>query len=329
LIHEFVQEYCGGPQVHSVDVQPLAGGLEVPGVSLVRVLHRDGTEAGSFVLKPMSGDAIREYNLHSALQRLDCGSTAPKILGSRYDSAGHLYVFLEWIAAAERWPWSRREPAAMVLNQLARVHRCDLAGLSEHLTGWNYDAELARSAAKTVELYGQMFNSGFRIGQRPMLRPLERVCNAVGAIRAQTIHFSGGLSLLHGDAHPGNVVMRDQNGNREAVLLDWGRARAGSPLEDVMSWLQSLGFWEPHARRIQDCLLRDYRRACGLDDSLTPAYRSACWLAGACNGMAGALRYHLTVAADAQRDPETRRVSSMAAADWLRIVRRADAVWRG
>ena len=206
-------------------------------------------------------------------------------------------------------------------------HGCDLTSVTSLLHDWNYNAELEASAAATVELYGNLFNSSFRIGERPMLRPQERTAAAVAAMRNQAVQCTG-AALLHGDVHPGNAVLREHNGEHEAVLLDWGRARVGSPLEDVMSWLHSLGFWEPAARRIHDMLLIEYRRASGLSDGLTPAFRSAAWLAGACNGMAGALRYHLAIAADPRCDPETRWTSSLAAGDWLRIVRRADAIWR-
>jgi aminoglycoside phosphotransferase (APT) family kinase protein len=147
-------------------------------------------------------------------------------------------------------------------------------------------------------------------------------------MRAGAARFTGGV-LLHGDVHPGNAMVRTAAGGRpQAVLLDWGRARTGSPLEDVMSWLHSLGFWEPSARRIHDTLLTRYLHARGLTDGLSSDLRAACWIAGACNAMAGALRYHLAVAADEERDPVERWKSSNAAADWLRIIRRADTVWR-
>jgi hypothetical protein len=114
------------------------------------------------------------------------------------------------------------------------------------------------------------------------------------------------------------------------VLLDWGRARVGSPLEDVASWLQSLGFWEPEARRRHDTLLRRYLVARGLPRHLGPEVRDAYWLAAASNGLAGALRYHLAVIDGWSQPTAARRAHSVrAAADWLRVIRRADAYWRG
>jgi hypothetical protein len=118
------------------------------------------------------------------------------------------------------------------------------------------------------------------------------------------------------------------------VLLDWGRARIGAPLEDVSSWLQSLGFWEPEARRRHDTLLRRYLTCRGGPDRLDRGLRDAYWLAGACNALAGALRYQVAVA-DGWRRPAARAravaaraVAARAARDALRVVRRADACWR-
>jgi aminoglycoside phosphotransferase (APT) family kinase protein len=325
LMHDFIVEFArsvyGSSIGSDITVEPLRGGLESAGVSLVRVQEH------AFVLKPMPGDAVREYELHLALQTMDCGAAAPRILGARRDDAGLLYVLLEWIPAIDPWPWDRAEYAGLVLEQLAGVHACDANSVSTLLSEWDYDRQLSDSAASTVDLYAHLFTSGFRVTRRPMRRALERVGMSITAMRRQAIAFTGS-SLLHGDVHPGNTVVRDGAGAPQAVLLDWGRARLGSPLEDVMSWLHSLAFREPNARRIHDSLLARYRRACGFRDAISPDFREACWLAAACNAMAGALRYHLSVGGDPERDPVERWDASCAAADWLRIVRRADAVWR-
>ena len=104
------------------------------------------------------------------------------------------------------------------------------------------------------------------------------------------------MAVLHGDVHSGNVVVRVQEGAERVVLLDWARARLGSPLEDVSSWLQSLGYWEFEARRRHDTLLRRYLAARGLSTHLGREVRDVYWFAGACNVLAGALRYQLLAA---------------------------------
>jgi aminoglycoside phosphotransferase (APT) family kinase protein len=159
-----------------------------------------------------------------------------------------------------------------------------------------------------------------------MLKTVERAVETLPAMR-QALASAHPLCVLHGDAHAGNVVVCPGDPPR-IVLLDWGRARMGSPLEDVSSWLQSLGFWEWEVRRRHDSLLRSYLLARGWDDRLTPELRSLYWFAAASNALAGALRYHLAVANDPDRGEWDRYQSAKAAQDWLRMIRRADVAWR-
>jgi aminoglycoside phosphotransferase (APT) family kinase protein len=119
--------------------------------------------------------------------------------------------------------------------------------------------------------------------------------------------------------------MRRRGSGCEPVLFDWGRARVGSPLEDVSSWLQVLGRWEPEAKRRHDTLLAHYLAARGLTASLTRSLRDAYWLAGASNALAGALLYHLATSVRPDISDQERWLARVAAADWLRVVRRADA----
>jgi aminoglycoside phosphotransferase (APT) family kinase protein len=99
--------------------------------------------------------------------------------------------------------------------------------------------------------------------------------------------------IVHGDMHPGNVLLRRQGRKLVPVFLDWVRVRLGSPMEDVSSWLQSLGYWEPDARRRHDTLLKRYLEASGRGSTLSSSVREHYGLAGASNALAGALRYHL------------------------------------
>jgi aminoglycoside phosphotransferase (APT) family kinase protein len=156
-----------------------------------------------------------------------------------------------------------------------------------------------------------------------MSRTLERAAAALPEMRHQ-LFTAYGRTLIHGDAHPGNVLLR----RGTALLIDWGRARAGSPLEDVSSWVQTLGVWEPEARRGHDTLLARYVRARDLGHGLDGHLRQAHWIAGASNALAGALRYHLFVISDRSQTPRRRVDSWRAVAHWLRIIRRADACWR-
>ena len=157
-----------------------------------------------------------------------------------------------------------------------------------------------------------------------MLRPLERLLSSLPRLRRE-LFTAAGTAVLHGDAHPGNVIVK----GIRIILLDWGRTRIGSPLEDVSSWVHSLGLWEPAARVKHDALLKRYLSARGHSSSgLSQSFRDACILAGACNALAGALRYHLAVIGDRESSDRQKWDSHRAAADWLRILRRADMCFR-
>ena len=158
---------------------------------------------------------------------------------------------------------------------------------------------------------------------------LRRLVRSLPAIRRHLLTAEPfGTAVIHGDVHTGNVLMRTRGGGQQAVFLDWGRARLGSPLEDVSSWLQSLGYWEPEAGRRHDTLLRRYLRARGYPEELGRELRDAYWLAAACNVLSGALRYHLALVHGwGASTPRMRAAAVRAARDALRIIRRADACW--
>ena len=107
-----------------------------------------------------------------------------------------------------------------------------------------------------------------------------------------------------------------------------GARSDGSPLEDVASWLQSLGFWEPAVKRKHDTLLGAYLRARGLPARPSRAIRDVYWLASASNCLAGALGYHLHMAANHASTSRERVAAVHAAGDCMRVIRRADACWR-
>jgi aminoglycoside phosphotransferase (APT) family kinase protein len=198
------------------------------------------------------------------------------------------------------------------------------------LAQWDYEAELAASARATLDLYAQVVRSADLAPLRPVGPALRRTVAVLPEMRRQlTVGGPLAVAVLHGDAHSGNAVIHTIGGHEQAVLLDWGRARLGSPLEDVSSWLQSLGFWEPVARQRHDTLLRRYLAARGLSTVLSRGLRDAYWLAAASNTLAGALRYHLAVAAGWTAAPSRARAEAVRAArDYLRVIRRADAIWR-
>jgi aminoglycoside phosphotransferase (APT) family kinase protein len=238
-------------------------------------------------------------------------------------------LYLEWISAWRRWPWREIGCAGLVLEQLAHIHSAlPSTGFPATLASWDYDTELVWSGQATLELFEWISHHQEISSMRRKLKPLERIVAGLPEIRRQLRSAWGPATVLHGDAHSGNVMIRQQGRSKQALLLDWGRTRLGSPLEDVCCWLQSLGFWEPEARRRHDSLLQHYLAVRGLSTRLGTTLREQYWLASACNGLAGALRYHLSIAADEDRPARRRERAAGAARDWLRIVHRADAFWR-
>lgn len=319
VVTRFAAEHFGpGVQVKMV---PLRGGLETPGIIRADVRKRSAL-IGSFVAKPLSGTSARELHVYRLLGQTEHKRIAPELLGwCAGEERGH--IFLEWVAGQDRWPWRNFESSAMVIEQLASLHNASTESIKTALADWDYETELRESAYSTLETYNRMFFRRRSPAGRPMAAALARTIEALPRLRRQLMAFTG-ATLLHGDAHPGNVVLTRGN----ALLLDWGRARVGSALEDVCSWVHSVSFWEPEAKRRHDSLLRRYLLARGLPGVLSREFRDACSLAGASNALSGALQYHLAVLEDPGRPRRAKEDSSRAAADWLRLIRRADACFR-
>jgi aminoglycoside phosphotransferase (APT) family kinase protein len=251
----------------------------------------------------------------------------PRLLGSDRIRADLSYMYIEWVRSAQPWPWRNTGYSEALITRLAGVHSLRAESLKAAIPKWDYEADLLRSAQQTLEVYSDAALAGTAPGSRPMLRTLERVAATLPAMRV-ALHSAHPQAFLHGDVHAGNAVLHRDGEQPELILLDWGRARFGSPLEDIASWLQSLGYWEYEVRRRHDTLFRHYLEARNLPDRFTPELRNLYWFAASSNALAGALRYHLTVMGDPERTRHEQSASAGAVIDWLRIIRRADACWR-
>jgi aminoglycoside phosphotransferase (APT) family kinase protein len=294
------------------------------GIARVDV-HRRKKLLYSFVAKPFADETSRELHVYRLLTSTrQFAHLLPALLGWMFTGRNRGYTFLEWVPAEHPWPWQDLRSSSAVLEELAELHSCDPSENVHHAAAnWDYEQELTESAHRTLAEYRRLFASnGGRPGNRPMLRALERLLAALPKVRRELLAFTG-TALLHGDVHTGNVILTSCDANPRPVFIDWARARLGSPLEDVASWVHSLGLWEPEVRRRHDTLLKCYLAARGSSMKLSGSFREACILAGACNALAGALRYHLSVIECCGGEESYR-----AAADWLRIVRRADMCLR-
>jgi hypothetical protein len=310
--------------------QRLRGGLEASSVARIVAGYRDrhGRRCTvSLVMKRVAGAASREALLYERLVVPRAGEFAPRLLGVDRTGSGRATLYLEAVTRARAWPWRSTAASLSVLASIARLHAASPAAAALHaLRAWDYDTELLRVARSTADrLDALRRHPELRFLAAPR-RAARRLVENLSELRRELLGFAPlGATAIHGDLHPGNAVLRRDAS--QVVLLDWGRARIGSPLEDVSSWLLSLGGWEPEVRRRHDTLFGGYLSARGLDRRLTPPLRGAYWLAGASNALSGALLHHLTVTSDSRATPRQRAVAARAAFGWGRVLRRAAAWW--
>jgi aminoglycoside phosphotransferase (APT) family kinase protein len=308
------------PDLLQVTLEPLGGGLES---TVVRAhLAIDGGSRGMpsrLVIKALPPGGEREAFVYETLWRHVPDPPAVRVLG-RQPTAQGTHLYLEDAQPAALWPWSDTAVAADVCRVLARLHD---AAPPARAFAWDYESELSRSAAATLELAARVREpDGRRCWRR--LGDLRRVVAALPRLRG---HLGRGpLTAIHGDMHPGNVIIRPAGRATAVLLIDWARARIGSPFEDIASWLHSLGCWEPQARRRHDWLMRTYLESRRRVRPFDAAARRDYWFASASNGLAGAIRYHLAVAGDEAVAAPARRQSRQALAAWTRVVRRAAAL---
>lgn len=304
-----------------VVVRPLGGGLE-SNVSLASVAagRQPRSLPRRLVVKELRGEFRREAGVYRRLWEHLVRPPAARALG--LEAVGDAeYLYLENVPASSGWPWSDSKLSAGVCRELARLH--DARGLHSSIFDWGYERELAGSADSTLwtALHArdeQQARYWRRAGD------LRRVVAALPLMRQRL--FASGVAVIHGDVHPGNVILRAGRGAPRVVLIDWGRARLGSPLEDVASWLHSLGCWEPEARRRHDTLLRAYLDSRGTPRPIAGELRRDYWYASASNGLAGAIRYHLAVLWDRHAAPQRHDESWRALRAWERVIRRAAAL---
>jgi aminoglycoside phosphotransferase (APT) family kinase protein len=303
-----------------VTLLPLRGGLEsaVVQASVRWSARRRSAGPRRFVIKELRGAQRREAAVY---QELWDGTDRPptaRVLGMDCVGDAH-YLFLEEIRPPSSWPWGQTDMATAVCRVLAKLHDTPRRQMGA-FGGWDYEAELAQSARDTLDVarFAQD-TAGGRFWNR--MGDLRRVVAALPAFRAEIL--AADATGIHGDMHPGNVIMARSRGRARVVLIDWARARIGSALEDVACWLHSLGCWEAEARRRHDTLLRSYLDARKVPVPITSELRRRYWLASASNGLAGAIRYHLAVLGDARSTERMQADSRRALPSWERVIQRA------
>lgn len=299
---DYVRRLLGNPSGgFDLEATPLRGGLVADAVTRVTARYADADgrrQSRAFVVKVLSGAAVREAVVYEHLAGSDAGAFAPALLAVHRHEDGRCSLYLEAVRPSVRWPWRDVEAARGATRVLAGLHAITPpAGLAATPSDWDYEAELVASASWSLEFVEAAYRDNALEEFRGYMHPLRRVVRELGPMRAHLLGFAPlPPTLIHGDVHPGNVMVRRHGGKDVPVLLDWGRARVGSPLEDVTSWLQSLSYWEPQAMRRHDTLFAEYLSARGMPTRRDAGLRRAYWLAAASNVLAGALRYHVHMA---------------------------------
>jgi Phosphotransferase enzyme family len=316
----------------SLDMRPLRGGLESAAVARVSARWTQPTGRASsmtFVAKRLEGDAQREAELYRVHLQTEA-ELAPRLIGVEKVGPTTTYLYLEYVRQSRAWPWREMAPTTGVLARLAALHTNTSEAVQAIGAAWDYEFTLADQAALTLAAFERAIRTPELSHLRKYGPSLRRVVGSVPELRRELLDLQPfGRALLHGDVHSRNVVLRAKGGAEQAVFIDWGRARIGSPLEDVSSWLESLGCWEHEVRRRHDTLLRGYLVARGLPSTLERSLRDAYWLASVSNTLSGALHYHLLAAMDQTGRTQRERQTSVAAARaHLRVIRRADSLWR-
>ncbi len=316
------------PHLARLEVDSLLGGLVSSCVQGVRVRKADDPRDGlllGFVVKELRGTASREAVIYERLAPHARG-LGPALLGiERADDRAYLY--LERVESEPNWPWSDTTLAELLLAKLAHFHACSFDWSPVDDGELDRELELAAATTLATACYFARVTGDARV--RGGLPALRRLVADLPQLRRWLID-SGPLptSVIHGDVHPGNVLIGKCDGRPDPLLVDWARTRRGSPLEDVSSFIQWLAFWEYNAMRRHDSLLRTYLRARGIHSPPSMAIRDAYWMAGAINSCSGALTYHLSIAMDPELPADQRETSTRAAHHCIRIIRRADRVQR-
>jgi hypothetical protein len=204
----FIERHYEGT-LQMLQLRPLRGGLQAAGVFRVQAQLRGRTgrlHSVQFVVKLVHAEACRELALYRALQVNAAEALAPRLLGVEHIGAASL-LFLEWVRPVQRWPWRDTHTASLVLGRLAQLHQW--AWLSEPAVGlaWDYDHALHQSGHATLQELRRVVYD-LRLTQWGGTVPMiQRLLEALPEMR-RVLLAAAPQVWIHGDVHPGNVVMR-------------------------------------------------------------------------------------------------------------------------
>ena len=187
----------------------------------------------------------------------------PTSYGSAFDPlTGRYLVILEVLPAEQcRFPDTLHpldaDDASLVLERLAQLHATFWdrlpAGTGTGPLGWLYTASADSASLLTGPL---LKTSARRIAERSDI-PVQHGQFIDENYRAVArLIDTGPHTVMHGDAHPGNVYFR----NGEAGLLDWQAVRRGHPSRELAYTLIT-SMTTADRRAVQRDLLDGYRKS--------------------------------------------------------------------
>ena len=224
----FTERHYGRP-LQTIRLHPLRGGLQAAGVFRVQAQLRRPTgrlHPVQFVVKLAHGELRRECAVYRTLEAQRAAALAPRLLDVMHAGATTL-LFLEWVRPVCRWPWRDIHAAAQVLVRLARLHQRPWEMEAQEMTPWGYDHALHQSAQATLETLQRVIREQGATPWQAAVPMAKRLVAALPEIRRALLATSFHTSWIHGDMHPGNVILRRGAAGVEPVLLDWARARPG------------------------------------------------------------------------------------------------------
>jgi hypothetical protein len=263
LGHLFQRLANKSAQDMQIEGKLLRGDVEASAVVLITLRYRNPYHRQRMlrlVVKQLMGRPAREAVNYQQLVATHARDLAPRLLGVERTGPEDVLLLIEAVRRTSTWPWRNIDAGRELLARLAEFHMAarDAGAL---VPEWDYETELRTVAEHTRTALERCRNNPDLSVLARELPPLNRIAHALPRLRRQLLSERPfGSRPIHGDLHPGNVLVCRRDGRDKAILLDWGRARVASPLEDVSSWLQSVSYWEPESRRRYDTLLAAYCR---------------------------------------------------------------------
>jgi aminoglycoside phosphotransferase (APT) family kinase protein len=213
-------------------------------------------------------DIRRQFDVLRALEHTAVRVPRALWLEDTGDVLGREFFVMERVAGdvyemepPDRSDHSVRRMCVGMAAQLAAIHSVDLAGFGFLGDGRDHlDRELTRW---TDEMH--------RV-QRDTLPALERL---LAALREQQPEPYPAVTLVHGDAKPGNFAFGDDD---VSAVFDWELATVGDPLTDIgwmeLLWMQPVGLTSHPAAPGIDEFLATYAAASGITPRHRPWYRA-------------------------------------------------------